>query len=97
VKADQLNYAARRLGPGGDGPAADSFMVCAAIQPGLRARLLSASALAITVEWVSCAIMPALLAAIPLATSSGAVRGTAAAFTGVYALHLLAAEGSGQT
>jgi hypothetical protein len=63
-----------------------------AIRPGPRARLLSASALAITVEWLSCAVMPGVLAAIPWATSSGAVRGAAVAFTGVYALQLLAAE-----
>lgn len=58
---------------------------------GLRARLLALSALAICLEWLSCAVVPALLA-LALWRADNLVRALAAGFIALYGLQLLATE-----
>lgn len=58
---------------------------------GLRARLLALSALAICLEWLSCAVVPALLA-LALWQADNLMRALAAGFIALYGLQLLAAE-----
>ena len=60
-------------------------------KPGPRARLLALSALAICLEWLSCAVVPALLA-LALWRADGLLRTLAAGFIVVYGLQLLATE-----
>jgi hypothetical protein len=60
-------------------------------EPGLRARLLATSALAICLEWLSCAVLPVLLVVF-LAGGGGVVRVAAALFVIVYAGQLVATE-----
>lgn len=58
---------------------------------GPRARLLALSALAICLEWLSCAVVPALLA-LALWWADGLLRPLAVGFIVVYGLQLLATE-----
>ncbi len=58
---------------------------------GLRARLLSVSALAICVEWLSCAVMPVALV-LSLWRASEFVRAVAVVFVSIYFLQLIATD-----
>jgi hypothetical protein len=60
-------------------------------EPGLRARLLATSALAICLEWLSCAVLPVLLVVF-LAVGGGFVRVAVALFVIVYTGQLVATE-----
>jgi len=60
-------------------------------EPGLRAWLLAASALAICIEWLSCAALPVLLVVF-IVGGGGFVRVTTAVFVTVYAAQIVATE-----
>lgn len=62
-----------------------------AARPGWRSRFLAVSAAGISVEWLSCAIMPLLLAAL-FFLGDGAMRALIGLLVGIYAAQLFVVE-----